>query len=112
MMSPILSATPVNAFAFSANGHNKNSENISKYLTLFWDINSDLIRGNEFCKKLIGSDRIIFSGAMGGATSALIACPSELVKCILQEQVTSDDLMSRKMMMDISKQLKTYYVVK
>ena len=49
---------------------------------------------------------------MGGALSALIACPSELVKCILQEQVTSDDLMSRKMMMDISMQLKTYYVMK
>ena len=79
MMSPILSATPVNAFAFSVNGH-------KNWLYFFFENFeiSDLTWGNEFCKKLIGSDKIIVSGAMGGATSALIACPSELIKCILQ----------------------------
>ena len=54
---------------------------------------SDLTRGNEFCKKLIGSDKIMFSGAMGGATSALIACPSELIKCILQAWATNNRLL-------------------
>ena len=78
-MSPILSATPVNAFAFSVNGH-------KNWLYFFFENFeiSDLTWGNEFCKKLIGSDKIIVSGAMGGATSALVACPSELIKCILQ----------------------------
>lgn len=62
MLTPLMFATPVSALAFSGNGWAQNN-----FLA-----NEDTGRKAAVC------------GTVGGFTSALLACPAERVKCILQ----------------------------
>ena len=62
MLTPLMFATPVSALAFSGNG---------------WAQNNFLKNENTGRKAAV-------CGTVGGFTSALLACPAERVKCILQ----------------------------
>ena len=62
MLTPLMFATPVSALAFSGNGWAQNN----------FLVNEDTGRKAAVC------------GTVGGFTSALLACPAERVKCILQ----------------------------
>ena len=62
MLTPLMFATPVSALAFSGNG---------------W-------AQNNFLKNENTGRKAALCGTVGGFTSALLACPAERVKCILQ----------------------------